>query len=227
MQWLATSTPIDGVADRTGSLQVPSVGFRSLRRSSDRGGTVTNRGTKYILPTLLTVLTVISGMAYSLWWPSVVRHQSFYWMTPGDLWSTVRTAHYVGWGGLSFVYSSRAVFVTLPGFATLLSPVVLLASALHLSESAPGVFLPKPEVWLLVGPFCMIVSSVALFGLDALARHVGMTTSSRRLLLVAEAAALWPATVIWGHPEDAAAVGLLAFAFVAMNERRWGLTGWL
>ena len=178
-------------------------------------------------PGLLTLLSAISGMAYSLWWPAVVRHNSRYWITPGDLWSTVHAAHYVGWGGLSFVYSSRAVFVTLPGFATLLSPVVVLGSHLGLTESAPGIFLPKPEIWLLIGPVCLLLAGTSLFGLDAVAIRLGLSTTSRRGLLVAEAIALWPTTAIWGHPEDAIAVGLLAFAFVAAMDGRWALTAWL
>jgi len=176
---------------------------------------------------MMTALTVVTGMAYSLLWPSLVRHHSFYWITPGDLWSTVRAAHYVGWGGLSYVYSSRAVFVTLPGFATLLSPLVALTSKLNMSESVPGIMLFKPQAWLLVGPFCLAVSGVGLFGLDALARRMAIRPRTRLLLLVAEAVALWPATAIWGHPEDAVAVGLLAFALVAMMDDRWTLTAWL
>jgi hypothetical protein len=166
-------------------------------------------------------------MAYSLYWPAVVRHNDRYWITPGDFWSTLRAAHYVGWGGLSFVYSSRAVFVTLPGFATVLSPFAILGSHLGLTESAPGIFLPKPQIWLFVGPVALLLSGIALFGLDALATRLGVAPSSRRILLVAEAVVLWPATAIWGHPEDAVAVGLVAFALVAIWEGRWALAGWL
>jgi hypothetical protein len=182
---------------------------------------------RYVLPALLTLLTAVSGMAFSLWWPAVVRHNPYYWITPGDFWSTLRAAHYVGWGGLSFVYNSRAVFVTLPGFATLLSPLAALGSRLGLTESAPGIYLPNPQIWLLMGPIIMLMSGVALFGLDALALRLGIASAPRRALLVAEAVVLWPATAFWGHPEDAIAVGLLAFALVAMSDRRWTLTGWL
>jgi hypothetical protein len=166
-------------------------------------------------------------MAYSVWWPAMVRHNGRYWVTPSDFWSTLRAAHYVGWGGLSFVYSSRAVFVTLPGFATILSPFAMLGARFGLTESAPGIFLPKPEIWLLVGPVALLMSGIALFGLDALAARLGVAPSSRRILLVAEAVVLWPASAIWGHPEDAIAIGLLAFALVAMWDGRWALAGWL
>jgi hypothetical protein len=168
-------------------------------------------------------------MAYSIWWPLVVRHHGYYWTTPGDLWDTVRVAHYIGWGGLSYVYapSSHAVFVTLPGFATLLAPVVALATRLGLTESAPTVHLFKPQAWLVVGPFCLLASGTGLFGLDALNRRLGAQGPRSAHTLFIAAAALWPATAIWGHPEDSVAIGLVAFAFVAMMDDRWGLTGWL
>jgi hypothetical protein len=47
----------------------------------------------------ITLLSVFAGMAYSLWWPAVIRHNSLYWATPDDLWSTVRAAHFIQWGG--------------------------------------------------------------------------------------------------------------------------------
>jgi hypothetical protein len=182
---------------------------------------------RFVWPSLLTLATCASGTAYSVWWPAVVRHDPRYWITPGDFWSTIRAAHYVGWGGLSFVYSSRAVFVTLPGFATVLSPFAILGTRLGLTESAPGIYLPNPQIWLLVGPIALLLSGVALFGLDALAIRLGVGASSRRLMLMAEAVLLWPATAIWGHPEDAVAVGLLAFALVAVWDGRWAIAGWL
>ena len=178
-------------------------------------------------PGAMTVLTVVSGMAFSLLWPDVVRHHGAYWITPGDMWDTFRAAHYVGWGGMSYVYSSRAVFVTLPAFATLLWPIASLSSALHLTESAPGIMLLKPQAWLLVGPFCLVLSGIALFGLDAVARRIGVKGLARIALLLVLTFALWPATAMWGHPEDTIAVGLLAFALVAALDGRWALAGWL
>jgi len=170
-----------------------------------------------------------SGMAYSLWWPALVRHQSFYWLTPGDTWYSVRTAHWVAWGSLSYVYSNyRSELITLPGFNILLAPVVMLASALHLSEVAPGIPGPlKPTEWLLVGPFSLACSGITLFSLDALARHLGLDTAARRLLSVAEAAAVWPVIAMWGHPEDALAVGLAVYALVMTSNRRLTAAGWL
>ena len=178
-------------------------------------------------PALATLLTVVSGMAFSLWWPAVVRHKSFYWLTPGDAWTTVRTAHYVGWGALSYVYQSRAAFVTLPAFATLLTPIVALTSHLGLSEASPGILLYKPAAWLIIGPFFLLMSGIGLFGLDTLTRRVGIGPQTRIGLTLGEAIVLWPTIALWGHPEDVIAVGLIGFALVAMIDGRWALAAWL
>ena len=92
----------------------------------------------------VSVAFVATGMAYSLWWAPVVRHQSNR-LTPGDIWYSVRTAHWIGWGSLSFVYSnSRSELITLPGFEALLTPFVVLSSALGLSESPGSYRTPTP-----------------------------------------------------------------------------------
>jgi hypothetical protein len=178
-------------------------------------------------PALLTFAVVATGMAYSFWWAPIVRHHGGYWVVPGDIWLTVRTAHFVGWGSVSYVYSANAAVVTLPGFSVLLAPVVMLSSALGLTESAPMIGIAKPEAWLLVGPFILLTSGVALAGLDRLAAKLGAVGRARRVLLIAEAAALWPAVALWGHPEDVLAVGLVAFTLVAVADRAWGGAGWL
>jgi hypothetical protein len=177
---------------------------------------------------MVTLLVVASGMAYTLWWPAVVRHASWYWSEPGDIWGTVRAAHWVGWGGFSFIYSSQSALVTLPGFHVLLTPVVMLSSALGLSETAPGLLpLPKPQAWLLIGPVTLACSAVALFAFDALARTMRVGRGRRRLLALAEAAALWQVIAVWGHPEDVVALGLAVFALDQMLKRHWTAVGWL
>ncbi|MHB8681604.1 MAG: hypothetical protein ACYDA2_05870 [Acidimicrobiales bacterium] len=178
----------------------------------------------WILATTLAV--VVTGMAYSLVWAPLVRHHS-YWVTPGDIWTTFRDAHWVAWGGLSFIYGAGTYHAALPGFPVLLAPVAALSSALGLTESVPAVALLKPETWLLVGPLSMATVAVALAGLDRLAADLGASWPRRRLLIVAEALALWPTLAIWGHPEDVLAVGLSAYALSMLLEHRFAAAGWL
>ncbi len=177
----------------------------------------------------LTLLVVASGMAYSIWWPSIVRHNPGYWTEPGDIWGILRVAHWVDWGGFSFIYSApHTTVVTLPGFEVLLAPVAMISSALGLSETAPG--LPpvaEPHAWLLIGPLVLATSAVALFAFDALARTLGIGLGRRRLLAVAEAAALWPTIALWGHPEAIVALGLAVFSLDQMLKRHWTTAGWL
>jgi hypothetical protein len=175
---------------------------------------------------MITVAVVITGMAYSFWWPPVVRHHGGYWTIPTDIWLEVRDAHYVGWGGLSFVYSAHTDLVTLPGFAVIMWPVVTLCSALGLSESAPILQLTEPHAWFLVGPFSMAMTGVALFALNALARRLGISRTSRHVLMVVEGIALWSTVDMWGHPEDVVALGFAVYALIFLLDRRWTGAGW-
>jgi len=138
----------------------------------------------------------------------------------------VRNAHYVGWGGLSFVYSAHTSLAALPGFSVVLWPIVTLSSALDLTESSPMVQLTEPHAWFLVGPFSMAMAGVALFALNALALRLDVPRRSRRLLTLAEGVALWPTVCIWGHPEDVVALGLATYALIFLLDRRWTGAGW-
>ena len=180
-----------------------------------------------VLPVLLTLAVVLSGMAYSIWWPAVVRHQGWYWAQPQDFWATYRDAHLVGWGYLSAVYENATGLVTLPGYPILLAPIAMLTSTLGLVEAAPQVVILKPGAWLIAGPYALMTAGVALAGFDSLVRRLGISRTRRRLFLVAETVAIWPALAIWGHPEDILAIGLVAFVLAAAIDGAWTRCGWL
>jgi hypothetical protein len=176
-------------------------------------------------PLATAAVFVATGMAYSLFWAPVVRHHP-YWIDPGDIWATYRAAHVVGWGDLGGVYGSGAGLVTFPGILLVLAPVAMLTGALGLSESFPK-FLAHPAAWLVLGPYEMILSSVALFACDALAQRLGINARRRIALGVAEAAVLWNVSVVWGHPEDAIAVGLALYSLLFALDGRWTGAGWI
>lgn len=124
----------------------------------------------------LTLAVVASGMAYTVLWPSLIQHY-YYWRVPPDIWSTVRASRWIGWGYFSYVYNAGTGLVTLPGFELLLTPVVLLGSALGLIDGPVSFALAgRYTDWYLVGPFTMATSAVALLGFDALARAIGVRT---------------------------------------------------
>jgi hypothetical protein len=176
-------------------------------------------------PLLVTVAFVALGMAFSLFWAPLVRHHP-YWVTPGDVWSTYRSAHFVGWGYLGGVYGAGTGLVTFPGILLVLAPLAMLTGALGLTEAFPR-FVPHPTAWLALGPYEMLLCAVALFACDALAERLGVGRGRRAVLCVAGAVALWNVAVTWGHPEDAVAIGLAVYALVMALDGRWTGAGWL
>ena len=178
------------------------------------------------VPLMVMMVFVAVGMAYSLWWSPVV-HGSHAWVTPGDIWSTWRAAHWVGWGALGDVYGQDTQLVTFPGIAVLLAPFAMLSSHLGLSDSIDPLFLRTPSAWLVLGPASMVLGSSCLFALDAVAEELGASSRRRIALCWVEATLMFQVLVIWGHPEDLLSLGLALYAFLAMARGRWTLTGCL
>lgn len=177
-------------------------------------------------PICLTLILVVVGMAYSLWWGALVHHGS-YWITPGDLWGTYFAAHFVQWGYLGGVYTADPGFLSFPGITVILAPAAWLASVLHLSGSYPRM-IPYPTAWLVLGPYEILISSTALFALDRLARVLGVVAGWRRgALCLIQGVLLFGVSVIWGHPEDALAVALVTWALCAALQGRFAAAGWL
>ena len=102
------------------------------------------------------VVFVVVGMTYDLCWAPLVHHTAG-WTIPGDIWSTWRAAHWVGWGSLGGVYGSDTQLVTFPGIAVVLAPVAMLSSHLGLTESIDPIFLATPAATrhLLVAKFTL------------------------------------------------------------------------
>lgn len=177
------------------------------------------------MPVAATCMVVLTGMAYTLLWAPLVRHHP-YWITPADLWGAYRSAHFIGWGYVGGVYSAGTSLVTFPGILFLLAPVAMLSGAFGLKEAFPY-SIPHPTAWIVLGPIEMLLSSVALFATDAIARHLGVANSRRAVLCLVEGAVLWNVCVTWGHPEDALAIGLAAYSLLFAIEGRWTGSGWL
>ena len=173
----------------------------------------------------ITVFVAVS-MAYSFWWGPVIHHQPG-WVVPGDIWSTFRAAHWVGWGSLGSVYGSDTQLVTFPGIAVLLAPVAMISGALGLSESIAPVFLAHPTSWYLLGPAILLLGSSCLLSFDAAAEEMGVDRPRRALLCLVEAVVIFQVLTIWGHPEDMVALALALYALLAMVRRLWTLSAWL
>ena len=169
---------------------------------------------------------VVISMAYSFWWDPLVHHTQA-WVVPGDIWSTFRAAHWVGWGDLGGVYGNDTALVTFPGIAVVLAPVAMLSSHLRLSESLLPILINKPTSWLLLGPAMNLLGASCLFAIDAIAEELGADRRRRAVLCWMEAALFFEVLAIWGHPEDLLALGLSVYALLAGLRDRTTLSGWL
>jgi hypothetical protein len=178
-----------------------------------------------------SVVFVIAGLVYFFWWRShidwgsPIRHS---WNTSADIWSTFQAAGQIAHGQLSLVYQYH--FVAFPGITFALAPVAAIASGLNLTADVfpftSQVYF-HPHAWLLLGPYVLVLSTLSLFAFDALAQRLGADSPRRVLLACVEAVAVWNVTVFWGHPEDAVAVGLMAYAFLLALDGRWNGAAWL
>jgi hypothetical protein len=170
-------------------------------------------------PLVATLAIVITGMVYSFWWGRIWYHVNS-WATPGDIWSTFRDAHWVGWGSEGALYDAKTSLVTFPGIAVLLTPIALLQGPLHLTSSFP-LYLARPTEWYVLGPVELLLGGSVLFALNVLAKRLGISARPRILLVWIEAALVWPVVAIWGHPEDPIAVAFATFALVAVYDTKW------
>lgn len=148
-------------------------------------------------------------------------------MIPGDIWSTFRAAHWVGWGDLGGVYGSDTQLVTFPGIAVLLAPVAMVSSAFALGESHAPIFNSQPSSWLVLGPTVYLLGSTCLVAMDAVAEELGVRERRRAALCFMEGVVIFQVVTLWGHPEDLLALTFSLYAFLALFRGRWTLSGWM
>ncbi len=172
------------------------------------------------------VVFLAVSMAYSFGWDPVVHHVTG-WVIPGDIWSTFRAAHWVGWGDLGDVYGRDTSLVTFPGIAVVLAPVAMVSGSLGLSESLVPILLRCPTSWILLGPAVSILGSTCLLAFDAVADRLHVDARKRMVLCLMEAVVIFQVLPIWGHPEDLVALALALYALLAGDDRRWTLAGCL
>ena len=182
-------------------------------------------GARRLFPLLATAALVAVGMFSTTCWPLLVGKSA--WALPHDLWGTLVAARRLVHGNWSGLYAEPTALVTLPGAAVILAPAAAIADLAGLSLQIPGPHNPYPGVWLLAGPYEIVLSGVVLFAADAIAEHLGVARRRRALLAAASAVALWSVAVRWGHPEDAVAVGLFLFGILALSRSQTARSGWL
>src|SRR5499427_826225 len=178
-----------------------------------------------VFPLLASIGLLAAGMYTTTWGPAVIGRSE--WALPYDLWGTLTAATRLVHGNIGGLYTAPTGLVSLPGAAVILVPCAALIMASGLSLRIPGPDNLHPAVWLLAGPYQMLLCCVTLFAADALAEQLGVSRWKRALLAAISAGALWSVSARWGHPEDAVAVGLLLYAILAQSRSRITLAGWL
>jgi len=178
-----------------------------------------------VFPLLATIGLLAAGMYTTTWGPTMMGQSE--WALPYDLWGTLIATTRLVHGNIGGLYTAPTGLVSLPGAAVILVPCAALIVATGLSLQIPGPHNLHPAVWLLAGPYQILLCCVTLFAADALAEQLGVTRWKRGLLAAASAGALWSVSARWGHPEDAVAVGLLLYAVLVLSRSRIALAGWL
>jgi hypothetical protein len=172
------------------------------------------------------VLCTVVGLAYTFLWGPVVRHQAL-WVVPGDIWSTFRNAHMIGWGNVGAIYDPDFGLLTFPAVVFVLTPVAMVSGHFGLTESIGMLTVTHPSAWLLLGPATLLLGGWCLLPFDALAEELGVDRAGRTLLLLAESVVVFVVVALWGHPEDMAALGLATYALLQGQRGRWTSAGWL
>jgi hypothetical protein len=177
-------------------------------------------------PFIMTGITVVAGILYTLFWNELVHHAPV-WALGGDVWGVWRAAHYVGWGDPGGIYDPSTGVVTLPGLPVLLSPLAMLSGRLHLSESVSPYFLPHPTAALILQPAELLLGSTVLFASDALAERMGASRSRRVWVCVTVTVVAFSVSAVWGHAEDLLAMTFALYGLKCMFDGGWKAGGWL
>ncbi|MDA8393446.1 MAG: hypothetical protein M0Z87_11770 [Actinomycetota bacterium] len=180
----------------------------------------------HVLPFVLSALSVLAGLVFSLGNLGVPGQARGWWFMPRDLWATWRDAQMVSWGQGAYVYTAHTHLLALPGLAVLLAPFAFLADHLHLASGWP-VQPPHPGAWLMLDPVALALGTVVLWPLDALALRAGVGGKRRTLIGLVGAGVAWGAVAPMGHPEDLLALALSLWAAMAAADGRWERAAWL
>ncbi len=178
-----------------------------------------------LFPLIVTIGMAVSGTIYTTLGADLAGQRK--WGLPYDLWGTLLAASRLAHGDIGGLYAAGTGLISLPGAAVILAPCAAVISAAGLSLQIPGLANPHPPVWLVAGPYQIALCGVTLFAADALAERLGVSRPMRTVLTLISAVALWSVSTLWGHPEDAVAVGLLLYAVLAQSMAREALAGWL
>jgi hypothetical protein len=229
---------------------LPSLG----KYLEERGGLLGRIGRR-LWPLAISTVFVGAALLYCFRWAPLFMHAPSAWIWPDDLWGSYLAASAAVHGHLGYTYTVPQ-WGSPPGLLIALAPFAALSGVLHtpflqvltsngqvpthpqtpvgpgliqwpIYQNGSGSFVAHPQWVVLVLPFTLILSCVSLFAFDALAESLHFSRPRRSVLCMSEAVLLWSVMVIWGHPEDAVAVGLAVYALVFAFDGRFAGCGWL
>ncbi len=100
-------------------------------------------------------------------------------------------------------------------------------TALQIGKGHPTQYWLHPQWFAPLMVAALVSSCTILFACDALAERLQVSRSRRAVLALLEAVLVFNVTVLWGHPEDALAVALAVYSFLAALDQRFSRSGWL
>ena len=160
-------------------------------------------------------------MAYSLW------KSPLWWTIPRDP-TDWDAAQYAAHGQFGWIYSPVTNLVSFPGYAYLSIPVAALSNLFHLGSLARGSEgTLHPTAWYLWGPWVALTGGSIVLAVDSVASFLGVSQGRRAVLAIVEGILVWQLLALFTHPEDALAVSLFLWAWLASQRGRWTVAGWL
>lgn len=206
-----------------------------------RFGGIPRRIAVTFTPKVLRVVSVwlVATVSATLWtrWTMSTGYAHGH---PGNLndftWAILNAGGQSRVGGIEHLYSgSGSILVALPGFQLFLVFVVRVLGWLGANPPADQLVLVHGGagyaamgiVWPVTAAVAYALAFASVVPLLALARRCGLAGWRLVVFLVTAMGALWWMSVIWGHPDDAVAIGLLALATDRILEDHERGAAWL
>jgi hypothetical protein len=175
-------------------------------------------------PVVATVAMLVGGMAYSLFWMTAVHGGPIKLLAGGDLFSLAKSSSALLHGHFSAIYYKDSALTSPPALELVLAPVVGLGQVLGLAGHLNG-GRQALSLWLVIGPAGILIGSVALFAVDAIARSWGFSDQRRLALALVGGIAVGNVVVVWGHPEDCVSLALVLWSALLIDRHRADRTG--
>ena len=129
-------------------------------------------------PVAATVVMVVGVMAFSLLGHRALHIGRANLVAPSDLWSLATSSSAILHAHFADIYVRDGALTSPPALELVLVPVLALGQLLGLSPHLHTSGEPL-SLWFVLGPAAVLLASTALFAIDAVARHWGLSEHRR------------------------------------------------